>query len=339
MDEFSKSVFVAGILGVAFNCGGAQTVVTDGIGSEVATSVVSGALNNTAGSAVAVNDIGRKQKKRLLETLIEELTPIRPAWAATWNCTGGTLTPAFAGPASDPYARTPMSCTVTWAKGKTASSSWSGAFTLNYGSTCDGTHAFIENQSGSCALTRTTGTTPNTRTITGPDGAAYAITHNTNGAGTGWDSRVSPAPSNGGIVLTCAAAGCSSGLNLVVNGSHLTGTLTPAGGTSSTIWNHTASTGPGGITVTGEGVHRIVSGTIVVQHNLAKFTSTSTFNNVAFADATCCYPTSGMVTTTFQDGTAATKTESLTFNSVACGEATLTTKDGTTVPMTLKHCI
>jgi hypothetical protein len=29
-----------------------------------------------------------------------------------------------------------------------------------------------------------------TRTITGPDGNAYAVTHDTNGAGTGWDSTV-----------------------------------------------------------------------------------------------------------------------------------------------------
>lgn len=319
---------------------GVQTVAnTDGVGSEIATSVVSGGLNNTTGSTVAINAPWQKEKRSRFERLLDDLSPVRPAWAATWSCTGGSLAPPFSGPGADPYMYTPMSCMVTWKGGKTASSSWSGAFVLNYGTACDATHPFIGNQAAGCTSTRTTATGGNTRTITGPDGGLYAVTHDTNGVGTGWDTSVTPAPSSNGVVLTCASAGCSTGVNLVINGSHLTATVTPAGGSQAVFWNHTVSTGQGGITVTGEGVGRVASGTVTVQHNLAKFTTTSTFSAVGFGDAACCFPTAGTVTTTYSDGPNASKTESLSFSSAACGEATLTKVDGSTAPVTLQHCI
>jgi hypothetical protein len=333
------ALFTMVVGGAAVGCR-AQTVVnSDGEGSEVAVSVMSGALNNTTGSAVALNGPGLRPGRSSLAKMIDLLSPIRPAWAATWSCTGGSLSPTFSGPGADPYAYTPMSCMVTWKNGKMASSGWSGAFSLAYGTSCDDTHAFIGNQAGACTLTRTTGSTPNTRTVTGPDGKVYAITHDTNGAGTGWDSTVTPAPSDGGVVLTCASGGCASGVTVAINGSHITGMVTPAGSTTTKFWDHTVSTGTSGITVTGDGANRVASGTITVQHNLAKHTSTTTFNNVAYGDTTCCFPTGGSVTTTFSDGPDTSKTETLTFGGGVCGEATLTAPDGTTSAMTLQHCI
>jgi hypothetical protein len=339
-DSLTKIALLTMAAGLAGAGCRAQTVVnTDGEGSEVATSVVGGALNNTGGSAVALNGSWQRHQRGTLDKLIDLLSPVRPAWAATWTCTGGSLAPTFSGPGADPYTYTPMSCMVTWKNGKTASSSWSGAFSLNYGSSCDNTHAFIENQAAECAVTRTTETTPNTRTITGPDAKVYAVTHDTNGAGTGWDSTVTPAPNNNGVVLTCASGGCATGLNIAVNGSHITGTVTAAGGSGEKFWDHTVSTGASGITVTGAGANRVATGTITVQHNLAKYTSTTTFNNVAFGDTTCCFPTGGNVTTTFEDGPDVNKTETLTFGGGACGEAALTAADGTTSAVTLQHCL
>ena len=311
----------------------------DGAGSEIATSVVSGSLNNGAGSKVSANDQARPKAKSGIDWLFDKLNPIGTAWAATWNCSGGSLNPTFAGPGS--YTYTPLSCSVTWAGGKTAQEQWSSTFNLNYDTSCDATHAFIQNQAASCQVTRTTGSNGNTRTITGPDGNAYSVTHDTNGQGTGWDSSVMPAPSNAGLTVDCGALGCVAGGTLTINGSHITGTLTPSGGTASKWWDHTVTTSPGGVTVVINGTDRVVTGTVVVQHNLAKFTSTTTFNSVEYNDETCCFPTGGSVTTTFSEGPYQGKTESLTFGGTGatCGDSTLTKTDGTKEAFTLKHCI
>ena len=182
----------------------ARNAPDDPTGSEVAVSMVSGALNNTAGSSVAWNAPARPRGSMFARTL-ETLNPIGTAWAATWSCSGGGLSPAFTGPAQNPHEYTPVSCSVTWDNALRASATWSGPFTLDYGSSCDSTHAYIENQAGSCEVTRTTSASGEVRTLTGPDGNSYAITHDTNGAGTGWDST-DPAPTNGGVSLTCASA-------------------------------------------------------------------------------------------------------------------------------------
>lgn len=254
-------------LGTTAGCSSSNSSDSDdGAGSEIATSVVSGSLNNGAGSKVSSNDQARPKAKKGIDWLLDKLNPIGTAWAATWNCTGGSLNPTFAGPGS--YTYTPLSCSVTWAGGKTVQAQWSSTFNLNYGASCDTTHALIQNQAASCQVTRTTNTGGNTRTITGPDGNTYAVTHDTNGQGTGWDSSVTPAPSDSGLAVDCGASGCAAGGTLTINGSHLTGTLTPSGGTPSKWWDHTVSTGAGGVTVTVNGTDRVVTGTVIVQHNL-----------------------------------------------------------------------
>lgn len=303
-----------------------------GIGSEAATSIVSGSLNLPASTTLGLNAPVPTPRLRPLDVLWKAINPVGRALAATWTCSGGTLAPSYDGPGMDPYAYTPVSCSVTWLNGKTASSDWSGSFTLSYGTSCDDTHALIGNQTGGCSVTRTA-PDGDTRTITGPDGNTYAVTHDTNGAGTGWDSSVSPAPSNGGVVLSCDATSCADGENLVINGSHLTGTLD-----GSLWWNHTITTGAEGLTVTGSGTSRTVAGTVTVQHNILKYTSTTTFDGVVYGNNACCFPTAGSVTTTFAGGPLVGETETLSFSSV-CGESTLTSGSNAPVAVTLLHCI
>jgi hypothetical protein len=303
-------------------------------GSEVAVSTVSGALNNNSGTGVAL--LGPQAPKRtLIERAFAALNPIGTAYAADWSCSGDTLTPRFDGPGS--YAFTPASCSVTWPNGKRASSSWSAPFTLDYGTGCDSSHPVMEAQDASCELTRTSATGGTTRTITGPDGNTYAIDHDTNGAGTGWDSTVSPAPSDDGVQVSCGTGGCIASRTLVISGSHLTGTV-DIDGHSTTIWDHTVTTGSGGISVTGAAAERVVSGSITVQHNLIHATSTTTFSAVHYGEPLCCFPTDGTVSTTYSQGSNAGKTESMTFGSV-CGEVTLTSPDGSTSSLTLQHCL
>jgi hypothetical protein len=320
--------FIVGSVFLALPACSAHGYVGSPSGSEVATSVVSGALNNNSGSAMAWN-APIPRRRSLLRRAADAVNPIGTAWGASWTCTGGSLSPAFAGPGANPYAYTPLSCSVTWGNDRTASSSWSGAFTLVYGAQCDSTHAFIENQTAGCVVTRTTDESGNTRRITGPDGNAYAIDHDTNGANTGWDTSVTPPPTSAGVDLSPSL--------IVVHGSHLTGTVT-YNGKSMTIWDHTVSTGEGGITITGTGTGRIINGSVVVQHNLAKFTTTTTFAGVGYEDGACCFPTAGVATTAFNSGPRRGLTESLTFSRV-CGEATLRTADGDNEAITLQHCL
>ena len=303
--------------------------------SEVAVSVVGGSLANASGKTVGALD---RDKPRVWERLWRGLNPVQEAYAAVWTCSGGTLAPPFAGPGKDPYTWTPVSCTISWLNGKSAGSEWNATFSLSYGAACDATHPWMENQVAGCALTRTTAAGGNTRTLTGPDGNSYAISHDTNGAGSGWDSSVSPAPENTGVSLTCGSAGCAKDKTLRIAGSHLTGSVHLADGKSATIWDHTVSTGADGLTVTGSGASRVVTGSVTVQHNLARYTATATLQNVAFADTACCFPTGGSIATHFSSGSNQGKTETLAFSGV-CGEATLTDASGAVSSVTLQHCL
>lgn len=310
----------------------------DSTGSEVATSVVSGSLmNNGADATMGYWRPHRSATHPGLEWLLDELNPIGTAHAATWGCTGRTLDPSFAGPGT--YTYTPGGCSISGDAGSIAAAEWSGSFQLVYGTECDSTHRSILRQAAGCSLNRTTEVNGNTRTFS-LLGSSYAITHDTHGAGTGWDASVSPAPSNGGVTTTCGSNGCASGLTLQIDGSHLLGTLTLAGGAPQKIWDHTVSTGSGGVTVSRSGGSMTATGTVVVQHNLAKFTSTTSFDHVEYGDANCCFPTGGSVSTTFASGPSKGKTETLEFSSVAaCGAAKLTRPDGTSAKLTLRHCL
>ena len=320
-------------LGICMLSGCPSTDRDEVSGSEVAVSAVSGALKNTESqSALGLNSLPR-QRRGAAARVWDRINPIRPAFAATWTCTGASLDHPYSGPTGDPYNYTPVSCSVTWRAGKTASAVWSGDFILNYGASCDSLSPFMDNQAANCTLNRTTAADGNTRTLTGPNGNYYAITHNTFGAGTGWDSAVAPAPSNDGVTLACGASGCAASRNLTISGSHLTGAVD-----SVRLRDHTVSTGTDAIIVTGSGPGRVVTGSVYVQHNLAHVTSLTTFNDVAYGDTACCYPTSGSVTTTFSKGPDQTKTETLAFGA-SCGDATLTRANGTMASITLDQCL
>jgi hypothetical protein len=325
----SKVAVGISLLGVLSGC--PSTDRDEVTGSEVAVSVVSGALNNTESKSALGFNLPARERRTKAEWLWDQVNPVRPAFAATWTCTGATLDPAYKGPGS--YTYTPVSCSLTRRNGDTASSLWSSVFLLDYGPTCEPLSPFMENQAAGCTLTRTTTADGNMRTLTGPKGNSYAISHNTFGAGTGWDDAVFPAPANGGVILACGAAGCKASRALTISGSHLTGTINGV-----KLWDHTVSTGAGGISVTGSGENRIVNGSVTVQHNLAHVTSTTTFAAVAYGDNACCYPSSGSVTTTFASGPDKSKTESLAFSAV-CGEVVLTKPDGSTRNLTLDQCL
>lgn len=75
--------------------------------------------------------------------------------------------------------------------------------------------------------------------------------------------------------------------------------------------------------------NRAMTGSVVLYHNLAKYTATNTFNAVTWSTATCCFPVSGTITTTFAGSGAPAGPITLTFTA-NCGSATLTTPSDTT---------
>jgi hypothetical protein len=319
----------------SFACGPKDTSSSAATsGSEVAVSTVSGALNKNSSTGAAVGVHSSVQKKSLLDKGLDLFELEGTAHAASWSCSGANLSPSYAGPSGSPYAFTPPSCKVTWEGDISATSRWSSTFDLAYGSSCDKLSPFMQIQSAGCELVVTTAEGGNTRTITGPLGGKYEITHDTNGEGTGWDSTFSPAPTNAGVDITCGSSGCAEGGTLAINGSHISGTV-DLDGVTAKVWDHTVTSS--GLTLTSSGGNRVVSGSVTVQHNIIHALSTTTFNDVTYGDSSCCFPTSGSVSTSYSKGLVG-KTESMEFSST-CGETTFTDTEGKSASFTLTQCL
>jgi hypothetical protein len=102
-----------------------------------------------------------------------------------------------------------------------------------------------------------------------------------------------------------------------------------------TVFDHSITSS--GLTVTGTraGGNRVVSGNSTTFHNLAQYKAVHTFNNVTWGSSTCCYPTSGTITSVLTGSLSGTI--SLAF-AATCGSATFTGTDSTTSTVTLSQC-
>jgi hypothetical protein len=124
---------------------------------------------------------------------------------------------------------------------------------------------------------------------------------------------------------------------MTIKGIHLVANKTQKSKTA-TVWDHSVST-PGGspLTISISGNTKTVNGKVSVQHNLAKYTGTLTFNAVTYDKAVgCCHPTGGSVTATLSGSKSGTET--LTFEGSGCGAATVVDSSGNTNNITLTHC-
>jgi len=224
-------------------------------------------------------------------------------------------------------------CTYSSARGTCSSS----AETLNWGGctvdkglavlTGSVTETFSGTSSSSCVVPVVSGETvvrtSSGTTLTVASGATIKV--DTNG-GTAWDGTV--IPSTGSSVTN------SSGTRTIaVGGTHrqLTG---PKG---TILFDHFLKTTTP-LTVTGTraaGTRVITGGVMSLYHNRAKYTASTTFQNVAWTDSTCCYPTSGSLSTTFTG--SLTGSTSMTFSST-CGEATHVDTSGVSTTVTLNQC-
>ena len=217
-------------------------------------------------------------------------------------------------------------CTLSSASscsGSTATISWAGCTVAGGKGTLTGgwTEVF---SSGSCVRPLANGITM-TRTSSGEtmthDNGSSRIT-DTNG-GTAWDGTTIP---NTGDVISNSAGTRT----IVIHGRH----EVKKNAKGTTQYDHFLTST--GLTVTGSraGTNRIINGSITLFHNLAKFTAVNTFNAVTYGDATCCYPTSGNITSVLSGSKTGTVT--LTFSST-CGASSFT-ESGVTSALTLDQC-
>jgi len=151
---------------------------------------------------------------------------------------------------------------------------------------------------------------------------AYLTTDTT--THTAWDGTSIPAT---GVVTT----NNSGTRTVVINGLHRV-----LRGPRGTRWfDHSITSS--GLTVTGTHAAgtRTVSGNMTVYHNIARYTATSTFNSVQWGSSSCCYPTSGSISTALAGAVAGTTT--LTYSST-CGQATFVDTSGASSTIELSYC-
>ena len=121
----------------------------------------------------------------------------------------------------------------------------------------------------------------------------------------------------GGTLITCSSAACAT------RNVHLFGwnrVLQNSSGT--TVYNHSLNTSTP-FTISGTGSSKqITAGVLIVQHNIALVTATSTVaSNIGFS-STSCAPTSGSITTSFDSGTTTSETVSYNSQNISVGGTT-----------------
>ncbi len=194
-----------------------------------------------------------------------------------------------------------------------------------------GTWVYTFNTNAACLSAKTTGlmTTGASNTFT----TTSSVPGVTRAAGSGvyvnMDTDVSgySVPSNGGTQITCGGSGCPASRNIRILGLH----RSLYSSSSAKISDHTIKTTSDLVMTGTDGTRQITSGTIVVQHNLARFTATTNVVSALTHTSGCCFPTGGSLQTTYTG--SKTGTETITFQST-CGKATVGS-----IALTLTHCI
>ncbi len=109
-----------------------------------------------------------------------------------------------------------------------------------------------------------------------------------------------------------------------------------AGSKGAKFFDHSITSSAIAVTGTRAAGTRLVnSGYLTVYHNLVGYKAVSSFSSVRWGEATCCFPTSGRVTTTFS-GSLSGNAE-LVFGP-SCGTATFTDTKGKSEAVTLSQC-
>jgi len=147
-------------------------------------------------------------------------------------------------------------------------------------------------------------------------------------AHTAWDGTAIPAT---GVKVAAAVSGSVTTRTVTIYGLH----RVIKGTQGQRLADHSITSS--GLTVTGTRAtaDRTVSGSLNLYHNLANYTATQTFTAVKWGSASCCYPTSGTISSNFSG--SVTGTTLLTFTTT-CGAATFQGSDGVSTSVALSQC-
>ena len=298
-----------------FGCNGGSGA-SDGTGSEVATAAISGGVT-TSEASIALNS-GREEV-RSFARILNRLNPISSAWAVpscSWsslisacNSNSETLTYDGCSNPNDPAIKILGSESLVWT-----------------GAGCCTSAPLSASSTTPCSFVRRTvnasgATDPLVRSV-----GAHSVTLNTEEI-SGYDQ-----PKTGGFGVACQGQGgnstCEAQREITIAGAHYTGGR----------WDHTVSTDTP-VVIQGHGATRnVLSGTVRVQHNQAKYTSITAVTSTLTHTEGCCFPTGGSIRTTFVGGAFDGKSESMTYGP-GCGESTLSDTENQRTGLALHHCL
>ena len=305
-----KIVFIALTLACALSCKkneDSEESVSDATSNAVQVSV------SEAGSQASASEGGAAG---FIPELAQEVVYLDPA-------DKGVQTQAACNYSTVRSSCSSNSTTVTWNSCTVAS----GAVTMTGG----WTETFSGTGASSCTVPVASGGTvtrtssSSVMTINTGALAGATITTNTTAHST-WD--------NVSIPSTGISVSNSSGTRTVtINGVHRV-----MRGPRGRMWfDHSLKTTTD-LTVTGDrasGNRAITAGVLKVYHNLLQYNATNTFNNVTWGSSSCCYPTSGNISTSFSGSVTGTTT--LTFTTT-CGSATFVDTSGSSSTVALTQC-
>ncbi len=282
--------------------------------SEVALGTVSGAVADAEGVSTELASNQSRSKSRAFASAFELFTS--KAHAAAMACpvlSNTTLAQCAAGKLTLSLA----ACQYERHNGTLAKPVWMGSKILDFGPTCPARMAEVT------SIVRTVGSHT---TRTAADGVVLNIDTTTP---SGYDTQITPQVSGGTATIKSA-----SGRALDIKGIHYVAQKSATDPTK--LWDHSVSTAaPIAVTFEQDG-SRLVSGVVVVEHNLAKFTARAELADVAYDFAKCgCLPISGSITTTLTGSRTGTETLDIT----SCGQAQYTNAQGAKAPLTLTHCL
>ena len=353
---FGSVVILAalGIFAVLGGCGSADVdpgATASESASELVTSSINGAVSSASDGGTGALAYNQLEERSLLNRSLDQIFSSENAWATT-SC------PTIAASISGCVAATGMPVVLTtcnYIKPDAANyypGVWNGTINYKFAAGTDMTGTAYCPTGGPTAFPLVANATPGTpipgdrrpvtmlRTLTNvtktsADGKSVVTIDTTTASG--WDTAVGL--KSGGLQVSFYPNASAIARAVIMNGTHYTATRSYVTkknmAKTATIWDHTVS-GNMNIAVSGTGfsVHTS-TGTVVLQHNLAKYTATATLTGVVHDHLSCgCLPKAGTIATTF----TGSKTGSETLTITGCGTGTLVDTTGASSTVTMTHC-